>query len=214
MNEVIVVGHGGFGRELADWIEQSPNLKCKGFIDIQPPKEKLNFPFLGTDSFIDKYTKTKPNIAIGIGHPEIKYKVYNKFKSKCNFINIIHPSVISGSNVYIEPDSGVVVTPGNVLTTNIKIGLLSMVNLNCTIGHDCILKEFVTVSPGVNISGYCTINTGSYLGTGSTILENKSIGEWSTVGGQAMVVKDVAPNSTVVGIPAKEIKIKESGWYK
>lgn len=214
MREVIILGHGGFGRELADWVDQSPDLRCTGFIDIVEPKTNLSFPFLGNDSFLDKYTDIKPNVVLGIGHPEIKYRIYNKLKDKCIFVNVIHPSVILGSQVTIGPDTGVVITPGNILTTNISIGPLSMINLSCTIGHDCTIGSYCTLSPGVNLSGGCKLEDGAYVGTGATVVENKNIGSWSTIGGQAMVVKDVKPNSTVVGIPAKEIKIREPGWYK
>lgn len=52
-----------------------------------------------------------------------------------------------------ERGEGVVVTAGNILTTEIRLHDFAMLNLMCTVGHDCEIGRFVTVSPGVNISG-------------------------------------------------------------
>jgi len=39
------------------------------------------------------------------------------------------------------------------------------------------------------------------------------VGEWSIVGAGAAVVKDVPPNVTVVGIPARVMRTRPEGWH-
>ena len=83
---------------------------------------------------------------------------------------------------------------------------MSIINLSCTIGHDAHLQDFVTLAPGVHVSGNVTIETGCYIGTGVTILEKIRIGEWSIIGAGAVVTGNIPANRTVVGVPAKVVK--------
>jgi acetyltransferase-like isoleucine patch superfamily enzyme len=50
------------------------------------------------------------------------------------------------------------------------------------------------------------IGAGCYIGAGATIIDRVTIGEWSTVGAGAVVVGDLPPFVTAVGVPAKVIK--------
>ena len=50
------------------------------------------------------------------------------------------------------------------------------------------------------------IGTGSFIGSSSVTIGQIIIGEWSTVGAGAVVVKSCGDNITVAGVPAKIIK--------
>ena len=100
------------------------------------------------------------------------------------------------------------------MTTNIELGCHVIVNLACTIGHDSILEDFVTIAPGVNISGNVTIGTGTDLGTGSKIIQGISVGSWTVVGAGAVVNRELPANVTAVGVPAKIIKERPDGWQR
>lgn len=84
-------------------------------------------------------------------------------------------------------------------------------NLNCTIGHDCILNDYVNIAPGANVSGNVLLKEGAYIGTNATILQGSSIdnkmviGLYSTVGAGAVVTKHVNAYDTVAGVPAKSL---------
>ena len=49
---------------------------------------------------------------------------------------------------WVELGSGTVVTAGCILTNQIRIGSHVHVNLDSTIGHDCVVKDFVPSRPG------------------------------------------------------------------
>ena len=126
--------------------------------------------------------------------------------------NLIDPTVITGRNMKIH--DGLVIAPNSVLTSNINLGKQVHIDLACTIGHDCIVGDFVTISPGANISGNVEIQRGAFLGTGAVILEKVRIGEWAKIGAGAVVTENVPDNTTVVGIPARPVRQRESGWWK
>ena len=81
--------------------------------------------------------------------------------------------------------------------------------MDCTVGHDAVLNDFVTLYPSVNISGITNIGKASELGTGTQIIQGKRVGDYSIVGAGAVIVKDIPEKCTAVGSPAKPIKFFE-----
>ena len=59
----------------------------------------------------------------------------------------------------------------------------------------------------VNISGNDRIGEGVMFGSGSTIIQGKNVGMAAIIGAGAVVTKDIPAGATVVGIPAKVIKL-------
>src|SRR5690606_3619382 len=100
---------------------------------------------------------------------------------------------------------GNIICHNSILTTNIDLGDFNIINLNCTIGHDSYIKNYVTLSPAVNVSGNVSIYDYSYIGTNVSIREKIYIGDKSIVGMGSAVVKDLQGFNTYVGVPAKSI---------
>lgn len=230
-SNLVIIGNGGFGREVLELVkdiniyrertykelEYSKTVYCfniLGFLNNDPKSWGTTcngVEVLGDEAWIENYLKMNYSknlqIAIGIGDPKIKKKIVEKITSidkvRLHFPNLIHPSVKIRDQVRLG--CGNVITEGNILTCNIELHNHIMINLNSTIGHDCIIKDYCVISPGVNLSGNTIMEEGSYMGTGSKTVEGNRIGEWSTVGAGAVVTKDVAPNTIVVGMPAKPL---------
>lgn len=125
---------------------------------------------------------------------------------------VTHPRATLTRRCAVAP--GGILTAGIVLTNAIEIGRHALLNLNCTVGHDARLGDFVTVYPGVHLSGGVAIGEGSEIGTGAVVLPRVTIGAWSVVGAGAVVTADVAPNSVVVGVPGKVIRTRDEGWWR
>ena len=51
-----------------------------------------------------------------------------------------------------------------------------------------------------------TVESGAFVGIGATIIQGIRVGYEAIVGAGAVVIEDVAPMSTVVGVPARPIK--------
>ncbi len=104
---------------------------------------------------------------------------------------------------------GTIITAGNILTVDIKIGKHVMVNLDCTIGHDTVIEDFCSIMPSANISGNVKLEEGAYIGTGTQIINKIVIGKYSIIGAGAVVIRDIPARCTAVGVPAKPIKFHE-----
>ncbi len=212
MEKIVILGAGGFGREVKALIDQinkqKPTYLLEGFYDDDKnlPNKINGVPLLGN---LNTLLKRKENlsIALGIGVPKIKKKLVGKLKSSNNFSypSLIHPSVIIGEdNINIE--KGVIICAGNILTCDILIEKFVTLNLYCTTGHDTKINSFSSFMPSVNISGEVTIESCVYVGTGAKIINQLSIGKNTIVGAGAVVSKSLPANCTAVGIPAKPIK--------
>jgi len=207
-----IFGASGFSRETVDICLE---LGCKEIMFIEmEPIAKTYFGFLlVTEKTIPMLITNGFHFVIGTGDNRVRKKIYEKFK-KLSFPNIIHPSVTMGHKQLeqVLKTKGNIVTAGVRFTNNITMGNFGIFNLNCTVGHDCIIKDFVNIAPGANISGNVIIEEGAYIGTNAAILQGKSIeeklviGKYATVGAGAVVIKNVSTSSIVVGIPAKSIK--------
>jgi acetyltransferase-like isoleucine patch superfamily enzyme len=114
---------------------------------------------------------------------------------------LTHPWATIGSDVPLG--DGAVVAAGVRQTTHIVVGRHAHLNLNCMIGHDEIVEDFATLHPGVHLGGGCVIEEGATLGTGCVVLPNVRVGRGAVVGAGAVVVRDVAPDTTVVQTVAR-----------
>lgn len=211
MKDLIIIGASGFGREVA-WLVERINEKAStwnflGFLDDNKDiqgKIINGYEVIGTSEDIIKY----PNayVVCAIGASAIREKVITKIESlgHKNFATLIDPSVIKSNLMKIG--EGSIICAGTILTVNIEIGKHTIINLDCTVGHDAVLGDFVTLYPSVNVSGNTIFGKCVELGTGMQIIQGKTVGEYAIIGAGAVVVKDIPSKCTAVGSPAKPIK--------
>jgi sugar O-acyltransferase (sialic acid O-acetyltransferase NeuD family) len=213
LSDLIIYGAGGFAREVAWLAESAPSqwgaLRC--FVDDDPARAgtALNgYEVLSLESARARYAGA--GVAIAVGSPAARRAVAARAES-AGFVptTLVHPSCHRSR--WIEIGDGTVICAGSSLTTNIVLGRHVQINLHCTVGHDVVLADFVTLAPGVHVSGYVEIDPGAYLGTGACIINGSSadvlrIGADAVVGAGAVVTRDVAPGTTVVGVPAKALR--------
>ncbi len=133
----------------------------------------------------------------------IANKIYKKgFKKTARFLmainqiltNIdIHPGATIGENVFIDHGIGVVIGETTIIGNNVTI-------------YQGVTLGGVSLNPGKR---HPTIEDDCIIGAGAKILGDITIGKGSKIGANSVVVKDVPPYSTVVGIPGKIIKRKD-----
>lgn len=214
-NQIAIYGAGGFGREVV-WLAQSIMTSGQGlevvcFIDDNDEicGTKLNeFEVLSLFQAKGKY----PGVCVvsGIGVPKVRELTMRKVcEAGFSVATLIHPRVEMSK--LIEIGEGTVICAGNILTTNIVLGKHIQINLSCTIGHDVIMRDYVTLAPGVLISGYVHIGKRVYIGTGAVIINGTKnnpivIGDDVVIGAGASVTQSIPSGETWVGVPARPIK--------
>ncbi|WDV47435.1 NeuD/PglB/VioB family sugar acetyltransferase [Clostridiaceae bacterium M8S5] len=205
---VAIFGVSGFSREARD-IALELGYKEIIFIDKYSTGFLDDYLVFSEDN-VYKLAQAGYTFVIGIGNPSIRKEIASKY-SDLEFINLVHPKATFGYEQLHEVENrvGNIICSGVRMTNNIQIGDFGIYNLNCTVGHDCIIGDFVTIGPGANISGNVKLSIGSYIGTNACILQGKSItekltiGQYATIGAGAVVTKNVLPYRMIKGNPAK-----------
>lgn len=207
--ELVIVGAGGFGREVLDVLRaidpSEQRWRFKGFVDDCEPDpgrlRRIDAEWVGTvDQFMARPKASY--FVIGIGHPTTRRRVAERIGQQiAEPATLVHPSATIGADV--EVGAGTVICSHVSITTNVRLGSHVHLNLNCTIGHDVTVGNYVTINPLVAVSGDVVIRSDVMLGTTSAILQGLEVGQGAVVGAGAVVVKNVPPQTTVVGLPAK-----------
>lgn len=210
MRDLVIVGAGGFGREVADAVDAvnatAPTFRLLGFVDDAPSQEdlervdRLGSTLLG--GVADLEAMHQVEYVIGIGSGRLREAIDTRLSAAGLRPSIlVHPSATVGADAYLG--AGTVICAGARITTNVSLGRHVHVNLGSTIGHDTDLADYVTVNPLVAVSGNVVIGTQTMLGPHSSILQGLRIGARATVGAAACVVKDVPDDTLVKGVPAR-----------
>lgn len=214
MKDLVIIGAGGFAREVA-WLVEDLNVEKRcwnliGYVDEDPEKQDLvlnNVPVLGSFANLGGAAR-KAAAVCAIGTPQFKHKMVLKGNEVgFEYVNLIHPNVRISR--YVEMGVGNIICAGNILTVNINLGNHVILNLDCTVGHDAIIGNYCTILPSVNLSGNSTLKEGCLMGTNSAVIEGVNVGEWSIIGAGAVLTKDIPPHCTAVGVPAKAIKFRQ-----
>lgn len=210
MQDIVIIGAGGVGKEVALLIEQI-NIKMLtfnliGFIDDNSSLHNTQINGITVLGGIEYLNAMTSNIyaVCAIANYKVKKSIISALKSNnVYFVNIIHPDVyISNTNLIGQ---GVIIYSGVIMTTNIKIGDHVIISPKCGIGHEALIEDYASLLWNVNVSGNVKIKEGALIGSGATIIQNKVIGEGSIIGAGAVVIKDIPKECTAVGAPAKVI---------
>lgn len=208
MKSVFIVGAGGLGREVYDWMHEaldfSEDYRFVGFLDDN--RDALQgFDLDASIIPLNEYRNQAGDCLIcGIGSPELKYKLCQPLvDSGAEFLTVIHPSAKVGSRS--EIGCGTVICPQVVVTSDVRIGSFVLLNLTTTVGHDASIGDWSTVSAHCDITGSVQLGTSVFMGSGARVIPNKKVGASATVGAGSVVIRDVAEGNSVFGNPARTI---------
>jgi len=195
--EKVLIGAGGFATEIK-YHMGNPHMKM--FVDdvYYNENDKNIYP-------LSQFDENKYEVIVAIGNPLDRFNMVSKLPKNTVFFTFIHKSAQILDNG-INIGEGSIICAGCILTTNIQIGNHCHLNLQTTIGHDCIIDDYFTTAPGVKISGNCNIGSKVYVGTNTSIREKINICDDVNIGLNSGIVKHISESGTYVGTPVKKIK--------
>ena len=211
MRPLVIVGCGGFGREVFSIVEALNADKLRwsieGFVDDDPTiaakeaVDALDSQILGDLTTLSTHRATIDAI-IAVGVPEARAAIRRRLRTaSLNYPVLIHPDATVGRRVDIG--EGVVIAPGARLSTAIRLGHHVQIDQNATVGHDTRIGSCTRLNPQACVSGSVSLGESVLVGAGATILQGLSIGSGATIGAAACVVNDVPPRAVVKGVPAR-----------
>lgn len=207
-NQVIIVGAGGHGREVAHVLRArrlaglaTPELL--GFADDGAVDDVLLSPFAPHLGGIVAATARYPDAAVlgGVGSGRVRRRLVEGLRPA---EPVVHPLADVGTDV--DLGAGTVVCSHVSVTTNVVVGRHVHLSRGAAVGHDAVLGDYVSIMPLAAVSGSVRLEEGAFVGTGALIRQGVRVGAGAVIGMGAVVLEDVPAGTTVVGNPARELR--------
>lgn len=206
----MILGCGGHGRVVLDILSNVGMCEIVGFVDSDPQfvgRRIDGIEVLGQPDDLPEI-REKYNVDCGIvaiGNNGIRRAMADRLELLgYGLINAIHPSANLARNVTLGRN--IVIAAGALVCAHCQIGDSVILNTGCIVDHESLIGTATHICPGARLAGRVTVESGAFVGIGATVLQSTRVGYEAVVGAGAVVIKDVAAMSTVVGVPAREIK--------
>ncbi|WP_417430178.1 hypothetical protein [Kiloniella sp.] len=208
MTKYIILGAGGFGRELREYLEDcllKGGLKGEfsGYLDDTLSKETLT---KNGDMILGGFDENLPisefKFLIGLGDPKSRSKVFNIYKNKGAFFEtLIHPSAYKSASA--EVCEGGILCPFSFLGSGAYVGQNCLLNIYSSVGHDSCLGSHSVLSPYATVNGDAILQDEIFLGTKAVITKNCKVGDEVKVSAGSVVYSDLPSRTMAFGNPAR-----------
>ena len=141
-------------------------------------------------------------LIVSIGNNGIRARLVDSLS--VTYGKAIHPSAIISDSAYIG--EGSVVMQGAIIQSCAQIGKHCIVNTGASIDHECVIEDFVHISPHCTLCGNVSVGEGSWIGAGTVVIPGVKIGKWCVIGAGSVVTKDIPDRVLAVGNRCKVIK--------
>ncbi len=188
-------GASGHAKVIID-ILKANHIEIEGLVDDNPNiNELLGYPvFHGREDISP--------LIISIGDNKIRQMIAHKLNVE--FGTAIHPSAMISPYAIVR--EGSVIMQGAVVQSCACIGKHCIVNTGVSVDHECVIGDYVHISPHSTLCGNVHVGEGCWIGAGTTVLPGVKVGKWSVIGAGSVVAKDIPDGVLAVGNRCKTIK--------
>lgn len=214
INDLIIVGAGGFGREVYSWAKAcfpASKYRIKGFLSNQPD-DLANFDndvgILGDEASYD--IQPADRFLFAIGDIDTKKRIVNHLKHKgARFLSLVHPTAVIAETA--KMGEGVIIGPHAFVSEHADIADFVMMHFASSCGHDSQIGKYSILSPYATVNGFTMLEDEVFLATHATVTARKIVGYRSKVSANSVAMKDVPAHSFVYGVPGKVMTIFKEG---
>lgn len=202
MRKVIFVGAGEYAESVYDSMSKKYDLV--GFVDSTKTGSHMGRPILA--SRIEEVPNFRDYAYfISIGDSEPRKKFFEEVKALgLETFNIIDKTAMIADSVAIGTGNFI----GKMAIVNIgtSIGDNNMINSKALIEHHCTIMNHARIATATALNGDVVVEDGAYIGSMACCIGQQRLGEFCVIGAGAVVLGDIEPYCTAVGVPAKVIK--------
>ncbi|MCC7087354.1 MAG: acetyltransferase [Pirellulales bacterium] len=210
MYNIVIVGAGGFGREIRQLVPDCfprASVRVKGFLSSNPNDlESYEVP----EPILDDPERYVPadndRFLLAIGDIEHRRQIVLSLKSRgARFLTLIHPTATIAKTA--ELGEGCVLYPNSLVMNDAKLGDFVLLNLHASAGHDTRIGRYCNLCPYATMNGFSVLEEGVFLATHSSVLPGCRVGSGSKVSAGSVATHNVGPHTLVFGVPGKHISL-------
>ncbi|MCH9671267.1 MAG: acetyltransferase [Gammaproteobacteria bacterium] len=200
---LLIVGAGGHGKVVADVAVATKRWRHIAFADDRFPEitSVAGLPVLETAMAAEQLCTQYADVIVAIGDNATRLRTFATLAAAgAHFATIIHPTASVSERATLGP--GTIVMAQAAVNIESQIASAVIVNTSASVDHDCRISDGAHISPGAHLGGGVSVGIGGWVGIGASVIQQITIGDWAKVGAGACVVRDVNPDTTVIGVPA------------
>lgn len=204
---MLVVGAGGMALQIIDDLESQweNNLIFWSGNPVFETTISSRYTVLSNESAVRKLFEKNNQFILCIGNPANRERLLKQFQDLGGVADtFISPQATVSK--YARIGEGSLILHGAIIEAGANIGIGVLINAGAIITHETILGNYSEIAPGASIGGKARIGNGCFVGLNASILPKIELGNNVIVGAGAVVTKNIMPNCTVAGVPAKRIK--------
>lgn len=172
--------------------------------DPQQSGSVWGIPVVGGDSVWADFRQRNPAVRplLAIDPPALRRKLADHY-GRADIAGFIADTAYISRSAQIAGDA--VIQHRVWISGDVRIAEGARINIGAQLHHDCTIGGFATIAPRAALMGRVSLGQNVYVGAGAVIRQGVSVGADAVIGAGAVVLRDVGPNETVVGIPARPI---------
>jgi sugar O-acyltransferase (sialic acid O-acetyltransferase NeuD family) len=205
---VLLVAASGLAREAAA-AARAAGRKVVGCLDdrevLVGREVAPGLPVLDCIDHVARYPDAELVVCAGRGavRERISERLFGLGVGEGRYASVVHPSASLADDTLLGPGS--IILAGVVATAQVAIGEHVVAMPNAVLTHDNRIEPYATLCAGVVLGGSVVIGRGAYIGMAASVREGLSVGAGSLVGMGSVVVRDIPPAETWVGVPARAV---------
>lgn len=207
MKRLVLIGFGGLGREVLDYVSESIEQPRKyngrrlpsaiAFIDDADRSVLQTSEDLIDAGTLDQFQPTKADqLLVAVGKPQVRRKLWHRFANRYGqFINFVHSTaVVSGS---ASIGRGTIIGPMAVVNAGAQIGDNVLINCYASVGHGAMVGKHSVLSPYATVLGDASVGSECLLATRATVFPHVKVGDRCTIDAHSFAKMDV-PDDHIV----------------
>ncbi|MGB3460623.1 acetyltransferase [Rhodanobacter lindaniclasticus] len=196
---LLILGCGGFGRELAAWIAaRDMPYAVEGFLDDEKPHAA------GVLGPIRDHLPGEVHYLTAFGQGRARHQIRLQLEARgARFATLVSPDTMTATPLAGAANS--IFLGACSISSSVALGEDLLIQGFAVVGHDVTIGTGVTISSHAFIGGHARLEPFCTIHPHAVVLPHVVVGEGAVVGAGTVVIKNVPPGATVFGVPAKVI---------
>lgn len=207
--EVVIVGAGGFAREVAcllpGFLAATP-YELKGFLGRDqgvPSADDLSARLLGDPESYQPAERDR--FVLAIGAMPARRRIMQTLAAKgAQFLTLQHPLAFVAPTAELAP--GVLIYPFACVSNNARLEQGVKLNYYASVGHDTRLGRYCLLAPYATVNGFGVLEDEVYLSTHATVAPQVRVGRRAKLSANSSAMRDIPSDHLAFGVPARSVR--------